>query len=73
MVLHSPVTLLNKIAKILVGNKFSKGKNEITDQKTILLIDEADVFFEEEFYGQCYQPAIKLKDPSISQLLTLIW
>jgi hypothetical protein len=73
MILHSPTKWYNKIEAFFIGNNFSKEKNKITDQKSIFLIDEADVFFNEEFYGQCYQPAIKLKDPAIRQLLTLIW
>jgi hypothetical protein len=62
MVLHSPTKWYNRVAAFVFGKNFPKEKNEITDERTILLIDEADVFFEEDFYGQCYQPAIKLKD-----------
>ena len=47
-----------------------KKKNK---KKTILLIDEADVFFDSDFYGQLYRPAIRLHDNSIRDLLFLIW
>ena len=37
------------------------------------MIDEADVFFDSEFYGQCYRPSIKLKGPEIDKLLRFVW
>ena len=37
------------------------------------MIDEADVFFENNFYGQSYRPAIKLQSESISNFLQLVW
>ena len=39
----------------------------------ILLIDEVDVFFSKDFYGNNYTPAAKLKCAEIDALLDLIW
>ena len=39
----------------------------------ILLIDEVDVFFNKDFYGNVYTPASSLKDPVITALLDFIW
>ena len=71
MLLEEPTRFkwLNSIAKQLGTTSFKK-KNR---NKTILLIDEADVFFESDFYGQLYRPAIRLHDNSIRDLLFLIW
>jgi hypothetical protein len=39
----------------------------------ILLIDEVDVFFSREFYGNVYTPSSSLRDPTITSLVNLIW
>jgi len=54
---------------ILNDSRVFKQKNEIN----ILLIDEVDVFFSKDFFGNIYSPSIKLKDPSISKLLDKLW
>ena len=39
----------------------------------ILIIDEVDVFFNESFYGQSYKPVARITDPSIIQLVRVLW
>ncbi|CAF1341009.1 unnamed protein product [Rotaria sp. Silwood1] len=39
----------------------------------ILLIDEVDVFFSRDFYGNVYTPTATLRDPIITSLVHLIW
>ena len=39
----------------------------------ILLIDEVDVFFGSDFYGNSYNPIISLTHPTINELLKYIW
>ncbi|CAF2749575.1 unnamed protein product [Rotaria sp. Silwood2] len=39
----------------------------------ILLIDDVDVFFSREFYGNVYTPSASLQDPTITSLINLIW
>lgn len=57
----------------------SKDSNAIGVQKEpikrpkILLIDEVDVFFSRDFYGNVYTPSACLKDPTITALINLIW
>lgn len=46
-------------------NTLNRGTNNVTDFKTVLLVDEADVFFDRKYYGSCYCPAIKLRDKYI--------
>ena len=39
----------------------------------ILLIDEVDVFFGEEFYGNVYRPLAFVQDPTITALVKRVW
>jgi hypothetical protein len=39
----------------------------------ILLIDEVDVFFSKDFYGNLYKPLARLTDSSITALINYIW
>ena len=39
----------------------------------MLLIDEVDVFFSDDFFGKVYQPQAQIKGPVISALTDYIW
>ena len=39
----------------------------------VLLIDEVDVFFSKDFYGNTYNPIAVLKHPTITNLVNFIW
>ena len=39
----------------------------------ILLVDEVDVFFGPEFYGQTYNQVVEFREPEIEEILTSIW
>lgn len=39
----------------------------------ILLIDEVDVFFNKDFYGNMYRPLAKLKDATVARLIQYVW
>jgi hypothetical protein len=41
--------------------------------KKILIIDEADVFFNENFFGQLYCPSLTLDDEEIKNLIEFVW
>jgi len=73
MIMRSPNNWFNKISKFFLGTTFVKNKASISRTPTILLVDEADVFFDSDFYGQCYRPSIKLKGTEISNLLNCVW
>ena len=38
-----------------------------------MLIDEVDVFFSKDFYGNIYTPLARLRDPTITNLTNFIW
>lgn len=42
-------------------------------REKILLIDEVDVFFSKDFYGNYYRPLAQLRNESIIQLIQYIW
>jgi hypothetical protein len=39
----------------------------------VLLIDEVDVFFSKDFYGNSYRPSLNLTDKAIKDLIWYIW
>ncbi|CAF3338635.1 unnamed protein product, partial [Rotaria sp. Silwood2] len=51
----------------------SAAANQTIIRPKILLIDEVDVFFSQEFYGNLYTPSASLKDPTITSLVQYIW
>ncbi|KAL4489801.1 hypothetical protein ABPG72_022441 [Tetrahymena utriculariae] len=60
-----------------ISNGFSeRSKDQSKDKEikpTILLIDEVDVFFSQDFYGKLYNPIARLQDQCISDLAEFIW
>ena len=57
----------------LLGETLPEEKQSSSDRKTILSIDETDVFFSEAFYGSLYQPMITLQFDEMTQLINMIW
>ncbi|CAF3191489.1 unnamed protein product [Rotaria sp. Silwood2] len=57
----------------------SKGSNNTIknsqrkERANILLIDEVDVFFSRDFYGNVYTPSASLRDLTITSLVNYIW
>lgn len=48
-------------------------KSRKTARAKVLLIDEADVFFNQDFYGNLYSPSAKLQSKEIFDLANHIW
>ncbi|CAF4640605.1 unnamed protein product [Rotaria socialis] len=48
-------------------------RSKANKRAKILLIDEVDIFFSQEFYGNLYTPVASLRDPTITALVYLIW
>ena len=54
--------------------EFDSGlRDDFKKRPNILLIDEVDVFFSEEFYGNYYLAALNLREKCISNILDFIW
>lgn len=43
------------------------------NKTSILLIDEVDVFFDQDFYGNCYLPFAEVKGPEVIALAKFVW
>ena len=66
---------LRKLVEHFILNNEIKLKNnsDCPQRPKILLIDEVDVFFSKDFYGNDYKPCLNLSDPTISNLIDYIW
>ncbi|CAF2071576.1 unnamed protein product [Rotaria magnacalcarata] len=51
----------------------SPKSNQRIERAKILLIDEVDVFFSQDFYGNVYTPSASLRNPTITSLINFIW
>ena len=49
------------------------GKEGSAPQQRVLLIDEVDVFFRGDFYGNAYKPLAMFQDPAVHALVQCIW
>ena len=58
---------------IINGKSNHPKKQDVNSSKRILLIDEADIFFNGEFYGKCFTPSCLWKDPLIDSIQQYIW
>ena len=72
MRLISTKILINQ-GNLYVDQIIVKNKKKTNNNIYILLIDEVDVFFGESFYGKTFNPAIKLQNQLIIELLKFIW
>eukprot|EP01063_Lacrimia_lanifica_P020154 TRINITY_DN274_c0_g1_i10.p1 TRINITY_DN274_c0_g1~~TRINITY_DN274_c0_g1_i10.p1 ORF type:complete len:2904 (+),score=760.56 TRINITY_DN274_c0_g1_i10:5299-14010(+) len=50
-----------------------KERSSPASKKTCLLIDEVDVFFDTDFYGQSYLPSLKLEAAELKELTDHLW
>ena len=66
--------ILEKIKNFFGGEKQLEvyASNEGLKRR-VMLIDEADLFFDPAFYGNLYCPSISLKSPEVSALLKRVW
>ncbi|XP_065663342.1 uncharacterized protein LOC136085801 [Hydra vulgaris] len=73
-VINQNCNIRNRVAD-LVSNKLTE--TILTHKKPtrpmILLIDEVDVFFNKDFYGNLYTPLARIKNPCIADLTRYIW
>ncbi|KAL4496937.1 hypothetical protein ABPG72_002093 [Tetrahymena utriculariae] len=64
----------NRVINIIENKEQFHSKNRKTEiRPKILLIDEVDVFFSPQFYGNVYTPLARLKHSTIQQLTDYLW
>jgi len=62
-----------KVDKMIERKIIQPPEMSSIDRKEILLVDEVDVFFGSEFYGQTYNQVAQLREPEITDILIHIW
>ncbi|KAL7555469.1 hypothetical protein ACA910_006131 [Epithemia clementina (nom. ined.)] len=53
-------------------NAMKQGSTNALEQE-ILIVDEFDVFFGSDFYGQTYNQVFQLQDPDVAEILKYVW
>ncbi|KAL7557638.1 hypothetical protein ACA910_001243 [Epithemia clementina (nom. ined.)] len=48
-------------------------QNQVLVAEEILLVDEVDIFFGPEFYGQTYNQVVQIQEPAVETILRQIW
>lgn len=64
----------NLVNNLIIENESSSYNSSASIAcKKIVLIDEVDVFFSQDFYGNSYNIMSELKDPTVTELISYIW
>jgi hypothetical protein len=80
--INQNVNIRECVAAAIVGHeevtshstiKSKAGAVAVKNCPRVLLVDEVDVFFTKDFYGNTYNPACDLRHASISELIQKIW
>ena len=64
---------VREIVRDFVTNKFKKTNQNEVFTKKVLLVDEVDVIFSKDFFGNTYNPLALLVNPAIKNLLNAVW
>ena len=74
-VLNEQCNIREKVRDMIMNNAetIEVARSTTRARPKVLLIDEVDVFLSEKFYGGMYAPSVHLKDPSIKDLLDVLW
>lgn len=63
----------NDAAKIKAAHNPAADSSNGTNTRSILLIDEVDVFLSKDFYGSRYRPLTRIQHPTIIRLMDYVW
>lgn len=70
---HLTDSMLRGNIDCLTNSRSSIVTHYSTPQQEILLVDEVDVFFGGDFYGQTYNQVTQFREPEIESILKHIW
>lgn len=72
---YGTIDIRQLIRQVITGNYVPRRSNDcsVIDKDTILLIDEVDVFFTNEFFGNTYNAATNIFMPLIVTIQEKIW
>jgi hypothetical protein len=51
-------------------NRLLRHENRVN---RVLVIDEVDVFFDENYFGKLYAPGVAIDSPEVRKLIKFIW
>lgn len=72
--INSDFNISETVSKLVKESKLNKQFDlKYKKRPTVLLIDEVDVLFSQDFYGKTYSPIAEIKDQTITDLITHIW
>lgn len=72
-VINSNGDIRNTVSEWIMNNKKPSLQDGIKKEKQILIIDEVDVFFNTDFYGNILRIGTKLMSAEITNLVKFIW
>ena len=73
-VINENGNIRDKVEQFISKDSNTIGSSQQRNKRPkILLIDEVDVFFSKNFYGAVYTPSASLRDPTITELVNMIW
>jgi len=72
-ILNKNGSIRDNIKQVINGNVWPVKVVEDMSRPHILLVDEIDVFFNKDFYGNVYSLSARLQNPSIVQLTNYLW
>jgi hypothetical protein len=62
------------VVNAVTRGRLGKAPNLHRDQvPRILLVDEVDVFFNKDFYGNSYRPVARVAGPEVEELVRMLW
>jgi len=64
--------LRERVLNLVCGDDYC-GQSSDSDRPEVLLIDEVDVFFKQDFYGSMYTPSCAFRDPVVTALANYVW
>ena len=65
--------MLKLILDSSVAPQIAIDRNTAARKPQVLMIDEVDVFFSKDFFGNVYRPSAEVMHPTVEALIDLIW
>lgn len=65
--------LRDVVTQLISTGNTTKAMTKTVTRERIIIIDEVDVFFSTEFYGNFYRPLAEIRGDEVHQLVSYIW
>eukprot|EP00755_Sulcionema_specki_P007622 Sspe_Gene.38750::Locus_18698_Transcript_3_4_Confidence_0.583_Length_7921::g.38750::m.38750 len=67
------VPVRESVEGLIRGQDVRHKTGEVQQRTSVLLVDEVDVFFNDDFYGSLYRPLCPVSAPCVGNLLRWVW